>query len=83
MPFALLLLTVALDLSSEGSCPSPLIVEVDVERLPRELFRGPRWVSLNSDNGSVIQLSLNKEGLVWRIILLVKFHDIVMRSSGS
>ena len=31
-----------------GSGASALIVDVDVERLPKELRRGPRWVSLNS-----------------------------------
>ena len=31
-----------------GSTESALIVEVEVDRPPREFFSGPRWVSLNS-----------------------------------
>ena len=37
-----------LSLSSAGSTESAFIVEVEVDRPPREFFRGPRWVSLNS-----------------------------------
>lgn len=50
----------AADFSSEGvvtgvvaperSASSALIVDVEVVR-PRELFKGPRWVSLNSVDG--------------------------------
>ena len=46
LPISLLL--VVLSLSSTGSTESALIVEVEVDRPPREFFRGPRWVSLNS-----------------------------------
>jgi hypothetical protein len=34
--------------SNESGGVSALMVEVDVERLPSEFFKGPRWVSLNS-----------------------------------
>lgn len=45
----LVLLAMVLSLSStNGSGLSALIVEVDVERPPREFFKGPKWVSLNS-----------------------------------
>lgn len=43
------LLTVAPDFSSTNSGGSALIVEVDVDLLPIGFFRGPKWVSLNSD----------------------------------
>ena len=39
---------VVFNFSSTGSIESALIVEVEVDRPPREFFRGPRWVSLNS-----------------------------------
>ena len=47
------LLLVVLSLSSIGSGASALIVEVEVDRLPRLFFKGPRWVSLNSVHDSV------------------------------
>ena len=37
-----------LGFSSTGSGFSGTIVDVDVERPPSELFKGPKWVSLNS-----------------------------------
>lgn len=40
-----------LSFSSTGSGVSFLIVEVDVDRLPRGFFKGPKWVSLNSVHG--------------------------------
>ena len=46
LPISLLLLV--LSFSSMGSTESALIVEVEVDRPPREFFKGPRWVSLNS-----------------------------------
>ena len=46
LPISLLL--VVLSLSSTGSTESAFIVEVEVDRPPREFLRGPRWVSLNS-----------------------------------
>lgn len=42
------LLLVILSLSSVVSGVSFLIVDVDVDRLPRGFFKGPKWVSLNS-----------------------------------
>ena len=45
----LVLLAIVLSLSSTiGSGFSALIVEVDVERPPKEFFKGPKLVSLNS-----------------------------------
>lgn len=42
------LLLLVLSFWSIGSTESALIVEVEVDRPPREFFKGPRWVSLNS-----------------------------------
>lgn len=55
------LLLVVLDFSSIESGASALSVEVEVDRLPRLFFRGPRWVSLNSVLQSVSTLS-NAQG---------------------
>ena len=52
MPFVLGTLLVVdelpLSFSSMSSGASPFTVEVEVERLPSEFLRGPKWVSLNS-----------------------------------
>lgn len=47
VPISLLLAIEAFS-SIESAGGSGLMVDVDVERLLREFFRGPRWVSLNS-----------------------------------
>ena len=50
MPFTLptlLILGVGVNFSSVGSAPSAFTVEVDVDRLLKELLSGPKWVSLN------------------------------------
>ena len=51
MPLLLVVLLVLLDFSSIGSDTSAFMVDVEVDRPPREFFKGPRWVSLNSTSG--------------------------------
>ena len=58
LPMPLLLMV--LSFSSIGSGVSALIVEVEVDRLPRLFFKGPRWVSLNSSHASASITSLRK-----------------------
>lgn len=67
------LLLVILGLSSVGSGVSFLIVEVDVDRLPRGFLRGPKWVSLNS----VIYQFSHVESQGCCHVLLVRFHDMI------
>ena len=67
------LLLVVLSFSSIGSGISALMVDVEVDRPPREFFRGPKWVSLNS----VMRSVLFYEDMALNSSLLVKFQDIV------
>lgn len=66
------LLLVILSFSSVGSGVSFLIVEVDVDRLPRGFFKGPKWVSLNSVNRQFSRVE--PHGCC--DLLLVRFHDM-------
>lgn len=71
------LLVGILSLSSTGSGVSFLIVEVDVDRLPRGFFKGPKWVSLNSMEWSTSNVRLRVD---IANVLLVRFQDMI---SGS
>jgi hypothetical protein len=73
MPLLLVVLIVVVSFSSIGSGVSALMVDVDVDRPPREFFRGPRWVSLNSVRQSV----LFHDNMILDNSLFVRFQDML------
>lgn len=74
MPLLLVVLVVVVSFSSIGSGVSALMVDVDVDRPPREFFRGPRWVSLNSVRQSV----LFHNNMILDNSLFVRFQDMLL-----
>lgn len=71
LPMSLLLANEAFS-SRDSAGTSALMVDVDVDRLPSEFFKGPRWVSLNSKwNQRWFLVS------IFRRLLLVRFHDMM------
>lgn len=74
MPLLLVVLVVVVSFSSIGSGVSALMVDVDVDRPPREFFRGPRWVSLNSVRQSV----LFHDNMILDNSLFVRFQDMLL-----